>query len=349
MIEDQTYFDSEGFQKSVSDLAQKAGMPTSFTLKPLAGGRNNRVFLITYDDDKKLLLKVYFQHPNDPRNRVKAEYSFLNFAWNNNVRCIPHPYAADFQNNLALYGFIEGGKLSSSEINEEKIKKALNFFIDINKYKNLNGAKNLPLASEACFCIRDHLNLVEKRIEKLKKINNFSEINHKAISFIKNGLSKEWEKTMEFVNKLVDKYNLNIHEHMPIEERCISPSDFGFHNTLLKEPYKLYFIDFEYSGWDDPAKMVCDFFCQPEVKVPFKYFDLFVKTVSKNTLNHQRFRHRVDILLPVYKIKWCCILLNEFLKVESERRNFAYGTSNLQQQKIRQLEKARKYLGNMEF
>ena len=26
---------------------------------------------------------------------------------------------------------------------------------------------------------------------------------------------------------------------------------------------RLWFIDFEYAGWDDPAKTVCDFFCQP--------------------------------------------------------------------------------------
>ena len=26
------------------------------------------------------------------------------------------------------------------------------------------------------------------------------------------------------------------------------------------------FIDFEYAGWDDPSKLICDFFCQPAVK-----------------------------------------------------------------------------------
>ena len=30
---------------------------------------------------------------------------------------------------------------------------------------------------------------------------------------------------------------------------------------------ELCFLDFEYAGWDDPAKMVADFFCQPAVPV----------------------------------------------------------------------------------
>ena len=50
--------------------------------------------------------------------------------------------------------------------------------------------------------------------------------------------------------------------------RCLSPSDFGFHNAIRRASGELCFIDFEYAGQDDPAKMACDFLCQPEVPVP---------------------------------------------------------------------------------
>ena len=52
------------------------------------------------------------------------------------------------------------------------------------------------------------------------------------------------------------------------QESVLSPSDFGFHNALLGPDGKLCFIDFEYAGWDDPAKLICDFFCQPQTPVP---------------------------------------------------------------------------------
>ena len=95
--------------------------------------------------------------------------------------------------------------------------------------------------------------------------------------------------------------------------------------------------------------MVCDFFCQPEVKVPFKYFDLFLETTENKTMEPKKFRQKINALLPLYRVKWCCILLNEFLEVASERRNFAYGTKDLEKEKINQLEKARKYLKDFKF
>src|SRR5258708_29751946 len=40
---------------------------------------------------------------------------------------------------------------------------------------------------------------------------------------------------------------------------------FGFHNALLRPSQELCFLDFEYAGHDDPAKMVGDFFSQPAI------------------------------------------------------------------------------------
>ena len=51
-----------------------------------------------------------------------------------------------------------------------------------------------------------------------------------------------------WLNKSLDK-----------EQYCISPSDFGFHNALLKSNGDIKFIDFEYAGFDDPAKITSHF------------------------------------------------------------------------------------------
>lgn len=348
MMPEPEYFESDKFKDIVSELSNKSGMPSQFSIRAIEGGRNNKVFCVAYQDGTKALLKSYFWHPIDKRDRLKAEYLFMNFAWNK-VKCLPKPIAADFQNKIGLYEFIDGRKLSQSDINENKIKEALDFFIEINKYKHTEEAKNLPIASEACFSVKEHIDIVNRRIEKFKKINDDSEANQKAILYIKNELSKEWEKTLEHINKCIAEFKLNPDKKIPNDETCISPSDFGYHNAILNKSGKLIFIDFEYAGWDDPAKMACDFFCQPEVQIPIKYLDLFIKSVANAVPNPEKFKSRVIALLPLYKIKWCCILLNEFLEIASERRNFAYGVNDLQQEKINQLEKSRKYLEDFNF
>jgi hypothetical protein len=49
-------------------------------------------------------------------------------------------------------------------------------------------------------------------------------------------------------------------------------------------------------------------------------------------------------LLPVYRIKWCCILLNEFLEEGARRRRFAGDERTVQSLRREQLQKARAYL-----
>ena len=61
---------------------------------------------------------------------------------------------------------------------------------------------------------------------------------------------------------------------MPEENRIISQSDVGFHNMLVGTN-NVYFLDFEYSGWDDPGKLISDLLLQPDNNVPLKIFQRF--------------------------------------------------------------------------
>ena len=77
----------------------------------------------------------------------------------------------------------------------------------------------------------------------------------------------------EDLKKLVVKRNIQklytkkqIYMKLKKKDLILSPSDFGFHN-IVKKKQKLYFFDFEYSGVDDPVKLICDYICQPDYKI----------------------------------------------------------------------------------
>ncbi len=97
-----------------------------------------------------------------------------------------------------------------------------------------------------------------------------------------------------------------------------------------------------YAGWDDPAKMVCDFFCQPEIPVPLNYFSTFQDIVVKASKEGESLRERIFLLLPVYRIKWCCIMLNDFLPMDNKRRGFSNQEVSGSRRAV-QLKKARRY------
>jgi hypothetical protein len=271
---------------------------------------------------------MYFQHPNDPRNRLHAEYAFSQFAWARGVRSLARPIACDESRQLGLYEFVPGRRLLPIEIGAAAVRQAVTFVTELNQFKHAAEASALPSAAEACFSLSAHLQCVTRRIDRLARIEfapaEGSEVDvcQEAAAFIEHELAPMWQQTAAQVEQRAAELGLPLSAEIPLEDRCLSPSDFGFHNAL-QSAARLSFIDFEYAGWDDPAKLVCDFFCQPAVPVPQEYWQTVVTALVTGLSDRALHEQRIALLRPVYRLKWCCILLNDFLPVDNQRRQFA--------------------------
>ena len=90
-------------------------------VEPLPGGGNNRVFRVI-SDDGDALLKAYFSHPDDRRDRLGAEFGLTSFAWAHGVRQVPEPYGQDPEHRLALYEFIRGRRLRPDELDAAAVE-----------------------------------------------------------------------------------------------------------------------------------------------------------------------------------------------------------------------------------
>jgi hypothetical protein len=333
----------EALLAATTGLLPAAGLEGSFSLHQLPGGGNNRVFRVDAGG-RRALLKAYFQHPEDRRNRLGAEYSFCTFAWENGLRTLPRPMAQDRPNGLGLYEFIDGRKFLPDEINEGAIGQAMTFFAEVNRHRHLPAAQGLPVASEAYFNLDAHLQCLERRLGGLREIEPASSVDQEAAGFVRDELSAAWKEVRAWVERRAQVFGLGLGEEISRADRCLSPSDFGFHNALLTEGGRLRFLDFEYAGWDDPAKMVCDFFCQVAMPLPEDYFGTVVEAVAAGFPEPRAFRGRVALLMPVYRLKWCCIVLNEFVRVSSSRRCFAAAGADREEKKVHQLRKARRLI-----
>ena len=122
---------------------------------------------------------------------------------------------------------------------------------------------------------------------------------------------------------MVTKADIDPSMELDSAQRCVSPSDFGFHNALREADGNIRFLDFEYAGWDDPAKMTGDFFAQLAVPVPANLFGYFVQACVTPFAAPTELIRRAELLRPLYRVKWCCIALNVFLPVHMARRKFA--------------------------
>lgn len=315
---------------NVELLCERAGIGAVRAIAPLSGGANNRVARLVADSGT-YLLKSYFRHPDDPRDRLGAECGFSNFAWNQGVRSIPQPIAHDAAAGLGLFEFVPGeppGGIGSAEVDQ-----ALAFFRSVNRSRKHPDAAKLPRASESCFSLNDHFHTVSRRVERLHGIDD--------IAGFAEELDTAWDGVQSRARSLAALNCLPTDLPLPFGERCLSPSDFGFHNAIRAADGRLRFIDFEYAGWDDPAKVVCDFFCQPAAPAPANQFDRFAAAVAGEFPSVAIHLARASLLLPVYRVKWVCIMMNEFLPVGSRRRQFSGTAEELEARQSTQLAKAK--------
>lgn len=312
-----------------------------FSIEPLAAGGNNRVYAVV-SENQRLAAKWYFHDASDPRDRLGAEYAFVQHAWKIGLRCVPRPLACDPAAHLALYEFVEGDKLTPDEIDAVRVQAAAGFFAALNSPESRAAARALPNASEACFSVGEHVRMVEGRIARLAAIPGKEAVDAEARAFVAQ-LAERWART----RRMILRATRDAEAPLADGDRCLSPSDFGFHNALRRPDGRLCFIDFEYAGWDDPAKAVGDFFSHPGVPVRREYFDVFLEIACAALPDPARAAARARLLEPVFRVKWCCIILNEFLPGAARRRRFADPATDSSARRRAQLSKARALLDSV--
>lgn len=326
-------------------LLSDIGVHAPCTWQRLAGGANNRVFRVEAGG-APYLLKAYFHDESDPRDRLGVEFGFLTFAWEHGVRAVPRPLAVDGEAHAALYEFIAGERLAAGGVGEEEVRQAAALAVALNAHRT--EAATLPPASEACFSLAGHLDRIEQRVARLAAVDD--DALGAAAGFVRGELLPAWREVADAVRSGAARQGFHLEAVLSLSERCLSPSDFGFHNALrcAERPADgtLRFVDFEYAGWDDPAKLLGDFRFQPAVPVPPEHHDAFAAAVLSLFDQPEWHRRRAELLLPAYRVKWCCILLNEFLPEGAARRRFAGESSETRRQE--QLAKARTLLAGSE-
>jgi hypothetical protein len=334
--------ESAQLNSSVESLLSGAGIVSGkIEISSINGGGNNRVFAVQTEDEK-YLAKVYYRNAADTRNRLGAEYSFLSYAWESGLRCVPRPISCDTEKNMGLYEFVEGRKLTASELTRKHIIDAAQLIRKLNARPNRDKAVVLPVASAAGFSVEQHFSRIDRRIRLLRDLPVMSESDRNVLSFVLE-IQRSWEEIKDRISAGQGSMSMEL----DADDRCISPSDFGFHNALLRDSGEICFIDFEYAGWDDPAKMAGDFFSQPAIPASLDHFDVFLHEALIYSPNKEVLATRAHLLLPIFQLEWCCIMLNEFLPDAAKRRQFANPSKEPEQSKRLQLVKAQQFFNLM--
>ncbi len=273
-------------------------------LETLHGGRNSRVF--KFSAGRSLVAKAYHVSAADGRDRLGVEYSALQFLWKNGLRSVPEPVLRDAAAGLAVYAFVPGRKIAGAEATASDLEQAAEFAGALRALRSAPGAASLPLASEARFSVAGVIQNLRERASRLVE------------PLVDAELLPTLDRLAARAEKLADAA-----AEIPAAERTLSHSDFGFHNALRDEAGVVRFVDFEYFGWDDPAKMISDFMLQPVVGLDKAKRQAFFSAVLKRFADQPGLAGRIAALYPLFALKWALIMLNDFVPGSRERRAFS--------------------------
>jgi hypothetical protein len=317
-------------------------------LQRIGGGRNSQVYKLECSDGRHYLAKVYYRHDEDSRDRLAAEFDGLTFLWQSGVRAIPEPLSTDPILGFAIYEYIHGESINSNTVTASDIDTAVDFLISLNRLTEHPGAADLQPASEACFSVKAIMDNIQQRIARLFSLPDQGSLEVELGRFLANEIWPFFAHVKKWSRARLLELGLELDWELPIAERTLSPSDFGFHNALRRVDGNLVFLDFEYFGWDDPAKMIVDFILHPAMNLTLQLKLRYVRGLLAHFANMSALSARLSAVYPLFGLKWCLILLNEFVPVDLARRDFAETESVERGERLsQQLTKARKMLAKV--
>ena len=288
-------------------------------------GANNRLFKVNCTNGRQFALKHYPESEGDKRNRLMTEFSSLQFLAPRCNGVVPEALGYDEGAQIALYHWIEGEAIETPSSGD--IQAALAFVGRLKELGSEKAAGQFSEASEACLTFSELIRQIETRYEKLLAVSD-QELD--LAVFLKDHFQPRFQSCSR---------NLPVAD-VARADMCLSPSDLGFHNALRCRDGRLVFVDFEYFGWDDPVKLVCDFLLHPAMDSSTTEKGQFWEGAKELFAADPAFQERFYLFYPYYALRWCMILLNEFLPERWQRRQAAGELKTINDKKRDQLLKA---------
>ncbi|MBI3252240.1 MAG: hypothetical protein HYZ52_02825 [Candidatus Omnitrophica bacterium] len=308
-------------------------------VEKLEGGRNSRVFRVDLGPARSVVVKAYAR-----LDRLRIEFSTLEFLWSHGVRIIPEPLSANPDMGCAVYQFIAGERIHPSEVSNGDIDAAVSFLGALRDLGQSPDAQALPLASEACWTLGEIFHSIEQRLDRFAGLLGKGEPWRQLRCFFAEDFLPELAAVRQWSEECGGALWNN---PISVDRKTLSPSDFGFHNAIRQPDGALVFLDFEHFGWDDPAKMAADFLLHPHESMAFGYNlkqRFLAQLLTRLDSSRSWLEERIRLVMPLYSLKWSVILLNEFVPTHLARRRFAGNGNHGEELLLAQLQKARAML-----
>lgn len=335
------WFSSSGHARSWSDLAdflkstEKVGLDVAFSfirhfravardVNVLKREGNNRIFRLQERIPGGLDIAMKWASGEFSENRASHEFHSVTFLRSSGITSVPEGLYLDKELGISFYRFIKGNNFKPNEVKDQHVQEAVDFVLALDALgrDSLKSDSFQAWAKDSRPCLLDYLRMLTKRYDKILQGVD-SELDESDRKFLLERVGSLLEQVSVRFQAQAQTLNIDLNVPLPKSERILSPSDFGFHNAILSDSGLVRFIDFEYFGWDDPAKLLADFFHSRSNPATLDQKWIFLESVFKKIPNAIALKKRWELVVDLVGFEWVLIVLNVFDPEVMRRRLFA--------------------------
>jgi hypothetical protein len=299
-------------EKEVLYVARKIAPDRSIVSCVSEGsGANSRVYRVYQKNEPPLALKRYPYFDSDQRNRLTVEYVACQFLRSQGIDSVPLAINKDEKIQVGLFEWIFGNSVVKPT--DCDLHQAVSFVRIVDSARLLDGARDLPKASEACLSGEE---ICRQIIVRRRRLGEVAVSDPQLKTHLIESFDPLWEKTRRWAEQCWPE-GVEFCENLPIASQTLSLSDFGFHNALREKSGVIRFLDLEYFGWDDPVKLASDFWWHPGMALGKLMKAAWMDAITEIFSRDSHFLMRLNAAHPLYGLRWAMIVLNGFLRTEN--------------------------------
>lgn len=288
---------------------------------PIKQGGNNRIFSLTRKGGPHLAYKHFAGDIKIAGPRIEREYAFLQMLLQARLGdYISEPFDKGGKGILMA---LMGGK-TPVDLDADYVGKMTTFLNDLYKVRIKIEPSALPNAAHARFRPIDFVTQIGERLQQLVDACERGDTpeQRKVLEFLKGPFARRHARAITHFYQVLEDANISPESELPQNRRLPSPSDFGLHNMLVQGVHVAY-CDFEYAGWDDPAKLICDIFYHVGSGLTQASRKALIEALFLEWHWDRTLRKRVEACHQLVRLEWVLIVLNVVRPEEMERKLFA--------------------------
>jgi hypothetical protein len=295
----------------IHEIARALSPEPVTAIAELRKGNNSRIFQVDTRAGRYALKKY---PATDNRNRLEAEVGAVRFFERSGIGRTPRIVAVSPELRYALFTWIDGDPVDA--VTDTDIAEFAAFQIALDAAVDARARAEIGEASEACLSGLRIMSHIERRYAKLEAVKH--DVPEFA-PFFDDVLVPSLRRFEAEARDAYRRLGLDFTAEIAPECRTLIPSDLGAHNALRGADGKLYFLDFEYFGWDDPVTSIANFVMHPGMQLS----EIQRTSYQQALLGHFRRNveaDRLPVLMPLYALRWCAIILGELLPERWQHR-----------------------------